>query len=253
MPAPTRAPRRLPSPRRSSRFWSDSVRGSAQLTVRNADGRSHGRSATCRSRRRRLSSSPDGREAVFDHGLGEGTGQLEVIDLSTGAARHDLHVGQPQGPDWSPDGSTIVVLHRFRGALHDPVRWSRSGDAGARRGRRAVPRGLSGHVVARRRRRSWPSTRTVTSSIVEVDGDPPHDVSRRSGDAGWTDWGRDGHRGLDHARRRRRQLLYLLDPENGSTRARCPMHRETRSAPRSLPTGRSSRSWATTGTSRTCT
>ncbi len=185
--------------------------GSAQLVVRNADGSDPRTIGDLSISTSRLSIAPDGSsQAVYDHGLGEGTGQLEVIDLSTGAAHMIFDVGQPNGPDWSPDGSTIV-FSTDSGALFTipsgggtttPVRdegdgrflegyeasWSPDGDA-------LVAIDDAGEVF-----------------VVEVGGTSPARRLTSIGDAGWTDWGPDGIviSTMVHGE----WALYLLDPEN---------------------------------------
>jgi Tol biopolymer transport system component len=184
--------------------------GSAQLVVRNADGSGPRTIGDLSISTSRLSIAPDGSQAVFDHGLGEGSGQLEVIDLSTGAAHMIFDVGQPQGPDWSPDGSTIV-FSTDSGALFTipsgggtttPVRdegdgrflegsqasWSPDGDS-------LVAVDEAGDVF-----------------VLEVDGTSPARRLRSIGDAGWTDWGPDGI--VVSTTVHGEWALYLLDPEN---------------------------------------
>ena len=186
--------------------------GSAQLVVRNADGSDPRTIGDLSISTSRLSIAPDGSsQAVYDHGLGEGTGQLEVIDLSTGAAHMIFDVGQPQGPDWSPDGSRIV-FSTDSGALFTIP--SGGGDGHARSETRATDGSsrATRPVGLRTAMRSWRSMMPVRSSSWRSTAPPPHDVSRRSVDAGWTDWGPDGIvvSTMVHGE----WALYELDPEN---------------------------------------
>ena len=185
--------------------------GSAQLIVRNADGSDQRTIGDLSISTSRLSIAPDGSsQAVYDHGLGEGTGQLEVIDLSTGAAHMIFDVGQPQGPDWSPDGSRIV-FSTDSGALFtipsgggtaSPVRDEGDG------------RFLRGYEA------SWSPDGDALVAIddvgevfvVEVDGTSPARRLTSIGRAGWTDWGPDGIvvSTMVHGE----WALYELDPGN---------------------------------------
>ena len=185
--------------------------GSAQLMVRNADGsdpRSIGDLAISTSR---LSIAPDGSQAVFDHGLGEGTGQLEVIDLSTGASRPIFTVAQPQGPDWSPDGSTIAFSTDSGALFTIPSGGSESGTAVRDEG---DGRFLEGYEA------SWsPDGDSLVAVddagevfVVEVDGTSPPRPLTSIGDAGWTDWGPDGI--VVSTTVNGSWALYELDPEN---------------------------------------
>ena len=185
--------------------------GSAQLMVRNADGsdpRTIGDLAISTSR---LSVAPDGSQAVFDHGLGEGSGQLEVIDLSTGATDPIFSVGQPNGPDWSPDGSTIA-FSTDSGALFTIP--SGGADSGTPVRDEGDGRFLEGYEA------SWsPEGNELVAVddaggvfIVEVDGTSPPRRLTSIGDAGWTDWGPDGI--VVSTTVNGSWALYELDPEN---------------------------------------
>lgn len=98
-------------------FWSDSAAGgSARLMLIDADGTGRSDVAGIAISTSRVSWSPDGRKAVFDHGTGEGQGQLDVMDTRTGEIDPIFQVGAPQSPDWSPDGERIV-FHTDSAAL----------------------------------------------------------------------------------------------------------------------------------------
>ena len=185
--------------------------GSAQLMVRNADGsdpRTIGDLAISTSR---LSVAPDGSQAVFDHGLGEGSGQLEVIDLSTGVVHTIFDVGQPNGPDWSNDGSTIV-FSTDSGALFTIP--SGGADSGIPVRGEGDGRFLEGYEA------SWsPDGDSLVAIddagevfVVEVDGTSPPRRLTSIGRAGWTDWGPDGI--VVSTTANGSWGLYELDPEN---------------------------------------
>lgn len=185
--------------------------GSAQLMVRNADGsdpRTIGDLAISTSR---LSVAPDGSQAVFDHGLGEGSGQLEVIDLSTGATDPIFSVGQPNGPDWSPDGSTIVFSTDSDALFTIPAGGGTSGTAVRDEGNGRFLEGLDP---------SWsPGSDEVVALghsgdvfVVEVAGSSAPSRLTSIGRAGWTDWSSKGI--VVSAFKDRDWALYLLDPED---------------------------------------
>ncbi len=185
--------------------------GSAQLVVRNADG-SHPRTIGDLSiSTSRLSIAPDGSQAVFDHGLGEGSGQLEVIDLSTGVSHPIFSVAQPQGPDWSPDGSTIVFSTDSGALFTIPATGAAAGTAVRDEG---DGRFLDGYEA------SWsPDGDSLVAVdeagdvfVVEVGGTSPARRLTSIGDAGWTDWGPDGI--VVSAMVHGAWALYELDPEN---------------------------------------
>ena len=90
-------------------FWSDSmVGGSAHLMLIEADGTRRHELGHLSISTSRVSWSPDGTQAVFDHGISEGKGQLETIQEATGGMRPIFAEADPQAPDWSPNGQRIV-------------------------------------------------------------------------------------------------------------------------------------------------
>ena len=187
--------------------------GSAQLVVRNADGSDPRTIGDLSISTSRLSIAPDGSEAVFDHGLGEGSGQLEVVDLSTGESHAIFSVAQPQGPDWSPDGSTIVFSTDSGALFTIPATGAAAGTAVRDEG---DGRFLDGYEA------SWsPEGDAIVAvddtgdvMVVEIDGTSPPRRLTSIGRAGWTDWGPDGLvvSTMVHGE----WALYQLDPENGA-------------------------------------
>ena len=185
--------------------------GSAQLVVRNADGSEPRTVGDLSISTSRLSIAPDGSQAVFDHGLGEGSGQLEVIDLSTGVSHPIFSVAQPQGPDWSNDGSTIVFSTDSGALFTIPATGALTGTAVRDEG---DGRFLDGSEA------SWsPEGDAVVAVddagdvfVVEVDATSPPRRLTSIGHAGWTDWGPDGIvvSTMVHGE----WALYELDPEN---------------------------------------
>jgi Tol biopolymer transport system component len=99
-------------------FWSDSTTGgSAHLMLVTADGSDRSEVGQLAISTSRLTWSPDGQRVAFDHGIGPGEGQLDVmVDIDTSRSETIFAVGAPQSPDWSPDGERIV-FHTDSGAL----------------------------------------------------------------------------------------------------------------------------------------
>ena len=192
-------------------FRDGPIGGSAQLVVRSADGSDPRTIGDLSISTSRLSIAPDGSEAVFDHGLGEGSGQLEVIELSTGATHPIFSVAQPQGPDWSPDGSTIVFSTDSGALFTIPATGAAAGAAVRDEG---DGRFLEGSQA------SWsPDGDSLVAVddagevfVVEVGGTSPARRLTSIGDAGWTDWGPDGI--VVSTTVHGEWALYLLDPEN---------------------------------------
>jgi Tol biopolymer transport system component len=185
--------------------------GNAQLMVRKADG-SHPRTIGDLSiATSRLSIAPDGSQAVYDHGLGEGSGQLEVIDLSTGASHPIFTVGQPSSPDWSPAGSTIVFSTDSVALFTIPAGGANSAIAVRDEG---GGRSLEGFDP------SWsPGGDEIVAIdnhggvfVVEVAGSSAPRRLTSIGRAGWTDWSSKGI--VVSAFEDGDWALYLLDPEN---------------------------------------
>lgn len=115
VPAPTQSTTPPPEPLGALAFWSWSG-SSASLTLINADGSHRQTVGDLSISTSRLSLSPVGTQAVFDRGMSEGDGQLEVVDLRSGEVRTIFTDGDPGSPDWSPEGDRIV-FHTDRAAL----------------------------------------------------------------------------------------------------------------------------------------
>ncbi len=113
LPASPQPPTPLPEPTGTIAFWSASLEGGdSQMTVIEADGSGEQTIGNLSISTSRLSLSPDGREAVFDHGIGPGEGALEVMNFKTGHVR-TIFSGSTNSPDWSPDGKQIVFHTQF--------------------------------------------------------------------------------------------------------------------------------------------
>ena len=225
--------------------------GSAQLVVRNADGSDPRTIGDLSISTSRLSIAPDGSsQAVYDHGLGEGTGQLEVIDLSTGAAHMIFDGGPaataPTGHPMGPRSSSPPI----------PERSSRSRPVEAR------PRPVRDEGDGRfleGSQASWsPDGDSLVAVddagevfVVEVDGTSPARRLTSIGACRLDGLGPRRDRGLDHGARRVGALL-CSTPRTRPLLDSCSIAPETKPPRRSLPTAGSSRSWATTGTSKTC-
>jgi Tol biopolymer transport system component len=91
-------------------FWSDSITGgNAHLMLITADGSDRSEVGQLAISTSRLTWSPDGQRVAFDHGIGAGDGQIDVmVDIDTSRSETIFGVGNPQSPDWSPDGERIV-------------------------------------------------------------------------------------------------------------------------------------------------
>jgi Tol biopolymer transport system component len=185
--------------------------GSAQLVVRNANGSDPRTIGDLSISTSRLSIAPDGSQAVYDHGLEEGSGQLEVVDLSTGASHPIFSVAQPQGPDWSPDGSTIVFSTDSGALFTIPATGAAAGTAVRDEG---DGRFLDGSNA------SWsPEGDAIVAIddrggvfVVEVAGSSAPRRLTSIGRAGWTDWSSNGI--VVSAFEDGDWALYLIDPEN---------------------------------------
>jgi Tol biopolymer transport system component len=62
----------------------------------------------------RVSWSPNGQRLVFDRGISEGRGELDVIGADGTGVSTITELGDPQGPVWSPDGGAVAF---FTGGL----------------------------------------------------------------------------------------------------------------------------------------
>ena len=188
--------------------------GSAQLVVRRADGSDPRTIGDLSISTSRLSIAPNGSEAVYDHGLEEGSGQLEVIDLSTGTSRPIFMVAQPQGPDWSPDGSTIVFSTDSGALFTIPAGGADSGTAVRDEGGQGFLEGFDP---------SWsPGGEALVAIdnggevfVVEVAGSSAPRRLTSIGRAGWTDWSSKGI--VVSAFEDGDWGLYLLDPMDQAT------------------------------------
>ena len=95
-------------------FLSDRGQGAGyRIYVMNADGSDVTQVTSEQVFSSKLSWSPDGASLVVDVGLGEGAGDLLLVDVGSGATRslfaEGPHLpGPPQGPAWSPDGTRIA-------------------------------------------------------------------------------------------------------------------------------------------------
>jgi Tol biopolymer transport system component len=114
-------------------YWSDRSPpgGEARLMVTDADGTGTHEVGHLSISTSRLSWSPDGQNIVFDHGTGEGSGEIDAIDTNTGDARTLFALAQPAEPDYSPDGSAIAfatdsgalfTISAADAAVRDPIR-----------------------------------------------------------------------------------------------------------------------------------
>ena len=65
--------------------------------------------------------SPDGQTVAFTRWQGD-NGSLWLVDANGGNERSILgFTKQPKGPDWSPDGSQIVINFQHEGRLEEEV------------------------------------------------------------------------------------------------------------------------------------
>jgi Tol biopolymer transport system component len=192
-PAPTQSATPPPAPMGALAFWSDSPTGdSAALTLINADGEGRQTIGDLSISTSRLSVSPDGSEAVFSQGMGEGDGQLEVVDMRSGVVRTIFTVGSPQSPDWAPRGDQIVFGTDRDSLFTVPATGA---DAG-----RAV-RVLGSDEFFQGRSPSWSpdgkeiasiDPRTGAVQIITIAGGSPATTIDIGGTASSLDWGSEG-------------------------------------------------------------
>jgi Tol biopolymer transport system component len=216
--SPTQSTTPPPAPMGALAFWSDSpTGGSAALTLINADGTHRQTIGDLSISTSRLSLSPDGSQAVFDHGMGEGDGQLDVIDLTNGQVRTIFTVGVPQSPDWAPLGDRIV-FGTDRGSLFTvPAAGADSGTAVRVLGPDEFFQGLSPSWSPDAKEIASIDVRTGAVQVISVEEHGPATTFDVGGQASGLDWGVGGIVVSVYPEGGGASSLVLLDPTNGST------------------------------------
>jgi Tol biopolymer transport system component len=207
-----------PAPTGQLGFWSDSpTGGSARFILLDADGGGRDEIGDLSVSTSRLSWSPDGTRGVFDHGTGEGSGQLDVlIDVGTGETETIFVVGAPTSPDWSPDGERIVFTTDSAALFTIPAGGASGGEAVRRLGPNEFLRGLYPSWSPDGREIAFLDPASGAVSVVAVDGRSQPRIVFADGGANSLDWGPGGIV-ASVSEADGGSSLYLIDPEGDTT------------------------------------
>ena len=216
-PAPTASPAPPAEPTGTIAFWSDSLSGGgAVLTRIAADGTRRVTVADLSISTSRLSLSPDGSQVVFDHGLGEGVGQLEVMDVGTRQRRPIVTVGNPQSPDWSPDGKRIVFSTGSGALFTVPREGGDSATPVRRLGPDAYMEGSSPSWSPQGDAIAFIDPKTGEIEVATATGGEPETTVYAQGRASSLDWGTGGVVASVAPAGGGDASLVLIDPKDGS-------------------------------------